>query len=122
MKLRASLLLLLLSFFALAGCSSEAQRYEDISDLASAVDSAGVECDRIEAGPDARLVRDSGACARSEVELFLFENPQNLADWSKVGTRLGPTLVGSNWAVTGGVADLDRIKSEVGGHIVSTDR
>jgi hypothetical protein len=102
----------------LSGCSREAQAYEELSALRSAVSSAGVACERVDPGPDAELVRDSGTCVGSEVSLYLFDDAGDLDDWRKVGTRLGPTLIGPNWAVTGDARELDRIGSEVGGEVV----
>ncbi len=122
MKPLAPILMLVLWTLVLAGCSSEPQRYDEISDLASAVDSSGVRCDEIEPGPEAQLVAESGTCAGSEVTLFLFEDLEDLEDWRNLGARLGPTLIGSNWAVIGRERDLDRISSEVGGDVVTTDR
>ena len=109
----------LLSALILTGCSSEPQRYDDISTLASAVDTADVECDATEPGPQASLVSDSAVCDGSGVTLFLYETAQDLEDWSKVGARLGPALIGPNWAITGEADDLDRISSETGGEIVN---
>lgn len=114
----AMLLSVILLAVVLAGCARDAQAYEELSELRSAVASAGIPCERVDPGPDAQLVSDSGTCAGSEVSLYLFDDAGDLEDWRKVGTRLGPTLIGPNWAVTGDARDLERIASEVGGDVV----
>lgn len=102
----------------LGGCSREAQSFEDLSTLRSAVSSAGIACQRVQSGPEAQLVSASGTCAGSDVTLYLFGSAEDLQDWRRVGMLLSPTLVGPNWAVTGDQRHLDRIASEVGGDVV----
>lgn len=110
-------LLVSLVFFAvvLSGCSPEARAYEDLSALRTAVSSAGVACERIAPGPEAELVSDSGICSGSEVSLYLFDSAENLEDWTKVGTRLGPALIGPNWVVAGDRGEIDKLAGELGG-------
>ena len=116
---RALLLSLAVLAVGLAGCSSEAQTFETFSELRGAVSSAGVPCDRTEPGPEASLVDESGICVGSQVSLFMFDGSDDLENWRKVGTRLGPALVGPNWAITGERQEIDLLAEELGGELIS---
>lgn len=115
-----SLIGLVLSL-TLVACSPDAKSYENVAGLANAVSDAGVDCRRLEASPKAELVKEGGRCADSGVALFLFEGSDDLDDWKKVATRLGPVVIGPNWAITGDHEDLARIADRLGGDIVSSD-
>lgn len=117
MMRRVLLLSVILFVIVLSGCSREAQAYEELSALRSAVSSAGIPCERVEPGPDAELVSDSGTCVGSEVSLYLFEDAADLENWRKVATRLGPTLIGPNWAAVGERDNIDRLAEGLGGEI-----
>ena len=97
-------------------CSQDVRAFDDLPTLAEAVSEAGVSC-VVEEGPDARLVAASGRCARSSVTLYLFDSADKLEDWKKVGTRIGPAVIGPNWTATGDRADLERISEELGGEL-----
>jgi hypothetical protein len=112
------LLVPLLAAVALAACSSHTESYKDISDLAEAVSAAGIECSPVDPGRRAQLVSATGTCVGSGVTLYLFDRIQDLEDWKKVGTRVGPATIGPSWAVTGEVDELDRIAAELGGEVV----
>jgi hypothetical protein len=103
----------------LVACSPEPQRYEDLSGLAEAVAAAGVQCHRIDPGPRSQLVSDSGTCATSGVTLYLFDRARDLDDWKKVATRVGPAVIGPNWAATGDADAFAEISDELGGEIVN---
>jgi hypothetical protein len=121
MRARALVLLAIMSEMSLAGCSNEPQPYDEISALSAAVASAGIDCDRLDPGPEARLVDDSGTCVGSGVTLYLFDNAEDLEDWRKVGARLSPTLVGPNWAAVGEMQAMDRLAAELGGEVTTPD-
>ena len=91
----------LIALLAFAGCSRASESYDSLSALSEALSDAGVRCDQIKPGPQAKLVGDSGSCAEAEITLYIFESAQALKDWTRVGARLAPTVVGPNWAVTG---------------------
>lgn len=112
-------LVVLLAFVASVAlaCSREASAFDDVPSLAEAVSEAGVSCDRIEDGPEAELVAGSGTCAGSGVTLYIFASADKLEDWKKVGTRIGPAVIGPNWTATGDPADLERVADEVGGEL-----
>ena len=112
--LGAMIALLLLS----ACSSSQPQSFKSIDTLAEAVTGTGVSCDRVDLGARAELVKESASCAGSEVTLYIFGSEKALADWQKVGTRLGPAVVGANWAATGSRVDLQRIEEELHGDLV----
>lgn len=116
--MRWATLLSVIMFALVAGCSREAQVYEELSQLRSAVSSAGIPCERFDLGPKAELVSESGTCVGSDVSLYLFDDATDFEHWKEVATRLGATLIGPNWAVTGAGPDLARIASEVGGDVV----
>lgn len=115
------ILVLLLAAVALVACSSESERYDDLSELAEGVSAAEVPCDRVDPGPRAQLVSATGTCVGSGVTLYLFDRGQDLEDWQEVGTRVGPAVMGLNWAATGKVDELDRIVAELGGEVVSAN-
>lgn len=121
MKARVVGLLAVLSAISFAGCSNEPSSYEDIAVLAAEVAAAGIHCDRIDPGPEARLVDESGTCIDSGVALYLFDSAEDLEDWKKVGTRLSPTLIGPNWAATGEMEMIDRLGAELGGEVTTPD-
>lgn len=121
MRIRAVVLLAVVSAVSLAGCSNEPPPYDDISALSAAVASAEIECARLDPGPEARLVNESGTCVDSGVTLYVFDNAEDLEDWRKVGARLSPTLVGPNWAATGEMQAMDRLAAEVGGEVTTPD-
>ena len=98
-------------------CSRDAQAFDDLPTLAEAVSEAGVPCDRVEEGPEAQLVVASGKCARSSVTLYLFDSADKLEDWKKVGSRIGPAVIGPNWTATGDRAELESIAEELGGEL-----
>ena len=110
----------LLAVAVLGACSPEPEPYADLSDLAAAVSEAGVGCDRLERGPRAQLVSDWGTCAGSDITVYLFDDAGDLEDWRTVGTRLGPALIGPNWAATGSADDLGRVADELGGDLTSS--
>jgi|GEM_PF-5654186 len=109
----------LTALLAFAACSREAQSYESLSALSEAVSDAGVPCDRIEPGPKAELVSASGSCNGSEVTIYMFDNAGALENWTKVGARLAPTVVGPNWAVTGDVTAIETLADELDAELVS---
>lgn len=117
--MRPPILLSTVAALVLSGCSPDAREYEELSGLRAAVASAGVACASTDPGPEARLVTDSGTCSDSGLSLYLFDSEEDLQDWRKVGTRLGRTLIGPNWAVTGEQEDIDRIAAELGGEVAN---
>ena len=115
---RRSVLILLAFVASIAlACSQQAESFDDLPSLAEAVSDAGVTCDRFEEGSEAELLSDSGVCDRSDVRLYLFDNNQDLADWQKVGARLGPTAIGPNWAATGDLDALRRLSDDLGAEL-----
>jgi hypothetical protein len=116
---RALLLVPLFAAVVLVACSPEPQRYDDLSSLAEAVTAAGVPCDRIDPGARSQLVSDTGTCATSGVTLYLFDRARDLDDWKKVATRVGPAVIGPNWAATGDADAFAGFSDELGGEIVS---
>jgi len=108
-----------ITLLALAACSREPEGYDNLSALSEAVSDAGVPCDRIEPGPKAELVSASGSCNGSEVTIYMFDNAGALENWTKVGARLAPTVVGPNWAVTGDVTAIETLADELDAELVS---
>lgn len=98
-------------------CSSNAERYEGLPELVDAV--AGVtECEPTSPGPEAELIADSAICEDSGVTLYLFESEAKLDDWRKVGARLGPVVIGPNWAASGELEQLRPISDQLSGELI----
>lgn len=112
------ILVQLLAASAIVACSREPMLHEDLSSLAEAVSAAGVPCDRIDPGPGAQLVGETGTCFGSGVRIYLFDRAEDIDDWKKVGTQVGPIVLGPNWAAIGDPDHLGRISDELGGELV----
>ncbi len=115
--MRSIVAFVLAVIFGLPACSSEARRFDDVSSLAVAVSEVGISCDRSQPGPEAELVEESISCGGSDVRLYLFGSEQNLRNWSEVGSRIAPVVIGPNWAVTGEEASLRVVAEELGGDL-----
>ncbi len=109
----------LIALLALTACSREPEGYDNLSALSEAVSDAGVSCDQVELGPEAKLVSASGSCSGSEVTIYMFDNAGALENWTKVGARLAPTAVGPNWAVTGEASAIQTLADELDAELVS---
>ena len=105
----------------LGGCSGDGRSFEDLADLANAVASEGVPCDRVQPRPATDLVNEIGACSGSEVTLYVFDDAEAIADWKKVGPLASPAAVGSNWAVTGERAAVERIADGLDGEMTPAE-
>ena len=103
----------LASLVAFGACSQEPQNHDTVAALSDAVSDAGVTCEQVEPGPEAKLVKGSGSCVGSAVTLYVFENQRDLEDWSKVAARLAPTAVGPSWAVIGELHKIDSLADEL---------
>ncbi len=109
----------LIALLGLAACSRDPESYESLSALSEAVSEAGVPCDQVESGPEAKLVSASGSCADSEITIYMFDSAGALENWTKVGARLAPTAVGPNWAVTGEAGAIETLADELEAELVS---
>jgi hypothetical protein len=104
---------MLASLVAFGACAQGPQNHDTLATLSEAVSGAGVSCEKIEPGPEAKLVKDSGSCVGSEIVLYVFENQQDLEDWSKVAAQLAPTAAGPSWAVTGELHKIETVADEL---------
>ena len=98
-------------------CSSTAESYEQLPQLVDAV-AASTDCDETGPGPEGDLVADSATCEGSGVTLYVFDSEAKLEDWRKVGARIGPVVIGPNWAASGDVEELRPIADELSGELV----
>ncbi len=108
----------LAALIAFGACSQEPRNHDTVAALSDAVSDAGVSCKKIEPGPEAKLVKGSGSCVGSAVALYVFENPRDLEDWSKVAARLAPTAVGPRWAVTGEHHLVETVANELNAELL----
>ena len=104
-----------------AGCSSEAESFNDLSSLTAAVDDAGVACDEVEPIADSKLVKTAGTCEDSGLAVYLFESSSELSNWQEVGGRLHPTAVGPDWAVTGPVEHVEKVADSLNADMISPE-
>ena len=105
----------------LVSCSSGGpQRYASTSELVPALNEAGIECSSPQGGPAADLVKESVSCASEDGELsiFIFASTKARDDWRSLGTRLLPTALGPNWAVSGTQAQAEEISEEMDAELV----
>jgi hypothetical protein len=107
--------------FALGACSREADRYDGVRDVAAALAGADLGCSDLRMGGEAELVAESGACSveGEEINIFLFKSPGDRDKWTKLGTRVEPTLLGPNWAISGSEDAVHAIADELGGDLRS---
>jgi hypothetical protein len=94
-------------------CGKSAVSYPNAGAVAAALRSGHVTCDSLLDLGRARLVADVGSCSSGadKIEIYVFDSSSKLDDWKKVGTRLLPTVIGPNWAVSA----PDRIAKEAAG-------
>ena len=106
--------------FFLGACGdAEPQTFEDFESFTSAASAAGLSC--VESKSGAELVSEIAICGDSGVTLYFFDSAKHLDDWSKVGTRLGPAVIGPNWAASGETDALEHLADELHGKLTTPE-
>jgi hypothetical protein len=106
----------------LGACSRDADRYDGVRDVAAALAGADLGCSDLRMGGEAKLVAESGSCSveGAEINIFLFKSPGDRDKWTKLGTRVEPSLLGPNWAISGSEDSVHAIADELGGEFRSS--
>jgi hypothetical protein len=105
----------------LGACSSEAERYDGVRDVAAALAGDDLGCSHLRMGGDAKLVAELGSCSveGESISIFVFETPGDRDKWRTVGARVQPSILGPNWAISGTETTIRAIADELGGELTS---
>ena len=107
----------------LGACSSEAERYDGVRDMATALTGADLGCSHLRMGGDAKLVAETGSCSveGESISIFVFETPGDRDKWRTIGARVQPSILGPNWAISGTETTVRAIADELGGELTSPE-
>lgn len=107
---------------SLAACGPQAQAYEGPQEVVGALADSEISCEGLEVTERASmgdtghdpLIEQRGVCTVDDIEVTIatFANEKDRDDWLAVGSLLGSTAYGPNWAVTG---NSEEIVDEIAG-------
>jgi hypothetical protein len=108
---------------ALGACSRDAGRYDGVRGVAAALAGADLGCSDLRVGGEAELVAETGSCSveGDEISIFLFKSSGDRDKWTKLGTKIEPSLLGPNWAISGSEDTVHAIAGELGGDLRSPE-
>jgi hypothetical protein len=106
-----------------SACSPDAESYNGVRGVASALTNADLGCADLHIGRRAELVTETASCTvdGGEVSIYMFATSRDRDKWSAVGTRLEPTVLGPNWAISGSEHTVEMIADELGGELKSPE-
>jgi hypothetical protein len=104
-----------------SACSRDAESYDGVRGVASALTNADLGCGDLHIGQGAELVTETASCTvdGDEVSIYIFATSGDRDKWSAVGPRLEPTVLGPNWAISGDEHTVQVIADELGGEVKS---
>ena len=120
--MRTALLVpLTLLLVLMVACDKGARSFDSVGSIASALEAGGVDCQGLQRGDTAKLVKESGTCSfdGGELEIYLFEGAETRDKWVAFGHLTQRALViGPDWIVSAPDEDkAGEVKDAIGGDL-----
>jgi hypothetical protein len=105
----------------MVACDKGARSFDSVTAIASALEDGGVDCQGLQQGDTAKLVKESGSCAfdGGELEIYLFDGTEPRDKWVSFGHLTQRSLViGPNWIVSSPNDEkAGEVKDAIGGDL-----